>query len=329
MSLVRVFLPVLASLVATIPVPSTAQKPERARIGLLSLHDPAIEKTGNIGASAFRAGMQALGYVEGRNFELHERHADGEPARLVALAHELVAEQVEVIVAFGTDATRDARHATETIPIVMAGVGDPVRSGFVAGLARPATNVTGTALSTEETAVKQLEALKEAAPDMRRVAVLRRPIGGHGRMMISFKNAEGVLGIEISEFVIANPDDLQPRLEEMRAAGAEGLVVLPSPLLDDLRWEIADFALRHGLPAAGWQPAHSLAGFLVSYGPNLGQMHARSATYVHKILTGVKPADLPVEQPERFQLTINLKTARALGVTMPPTLLARADEVIE
>ena len=112
MSLVRVFLPVLASLVATIPVSSTAQKPERARIGLLSLHDPAIEKTGNIGASAFRAGMQALGYVEGRNFELHERHADGEPARLVALAHELVAEQVEVIVAFGTDATRDARHAT-------------------------------------------------------------------------------------------------------------------------------------------------------------------------------------------------------------------------
>jgi putative ABC transport system substrate-binding protein len=273
--------------------------------------------------------MQVFGYIEGRDFELYERHADGDAARLTSLANELLAERVNVIVALGTDATHAARQATATIPIVMAGVGDPVRSGFVGGLAHPGSNVTGTALSTEETSIKQLEMLKEAAPRVRRVAVFRRPIGGHDRMMRSFKSAEALLGITISEFVIATPDDLPARLEEMRASDAEGLVVLPSPLLDDLRWPISEFALRHGLPTAGWQPAHAQAGFLVSYGPNLAQMHSRSASYVDKILKGTKPADLPVEQPERFQLAINLKAAMALGLTIPPTLLARADEVIE
>jgi putative ABC transport system substrate-binding protein len=309
--------------------PVAAQRLEHPRVGLLSLHKPAIERAGNIGASAFRTGMEALGYIEGRNFELHERHADGVAARLALLAEELVAEGVDVIVTLGTDATHAARQATPTIPIVMAGVGDPVRSGFVAGLARPGMNITGTALSTEETAVKQLEALKEAAPRVQRIAVLRRPIGGHERMINSFKNAEALLGIAISEFVIATPDDLPRRLEEMRVSAADGLVALPSPLLDDLRGPIGEFALRNRLPAAGWQPAHAQAGFLVSYGPNLAQMHARSVSYVDRILKGTKPADLPVEQPERFQLTINVKTAKAFGLTIPPTLLARADEVIE
>jgi putative tryptophan/tyrosine transport system substrate-binding protein len=225
-----------SAIVAGAPV--AAQKPEHARVGLLSLHNSEIERAGNIGASAFRAGMHALGYIEGRNFELHERHADGEAARLATLAEQLVAERVDVIVAFGTDATHAARQATASIPIVMAGVGDPVRSGFVASLARPGSNITGTALSTEETAVKQLEALKEAAPRLRSIAVLRLPIGGHERMINSFKNAEAVLGLAISEFVIATPEDLPRRLEEMRLSGVDALVALPRPLLDDLRWRI-------------------------------------------------------------------------------------------
>jgi ABC transporter substrate binding protein len=172
--------------------PVMAQSFDRPRVGLLSLHYSEIERTGNIGASAFRAGMQAFGYIEGRDFELYERHANGDAARLTSLANELLAERVNVIVAFGTDATHAARQATATIPIVMAGVGDPVRSGFVGGLAHPGSNVTGTALSTEETSIKQLEMLKEAAPRVRRVAVFRRPIGGHDRMMRSFKPCSGL-----------------------------------------------------------------------------------------------------------------------------------------
>ena len=171
--------------------------------------------------------------------------------------------------------------------------------------------------------------LKEAAPAMRKVAVLRRATGSHDRMVQSIGSPAAALGIALSEIVISTADDLRQGFDQIRNSGADGLLVLANPGLDDLRNEIAEMGLRDRLPTAGWQSYHVTAGFLVSYGPSLSEMHARAANYVDKIVKGRKPAELPVEQAERFSLAVNLKTAKALGLTIPPTLLARANEVIE
>jgi putative tryptophan/tyrosine transport system substrate-binding protein len=273
--------------------------------------------------------MQALGYSEGRNFHLHERHADGDAARLSPLAAELLAQRVDVIVAVGTDATHAAREVTSSVPVIMAGVGDPVRAGFVFSLPYPGGNITGTALLNPETVGKQLEMLKEAAPALRKVAILRRRSGSHDRMVESLGSTAAALGVTLFEVTVATADDLPRGFDEMSRSGADGFLALANPALDDLRNEIAELSLRYRLPGAGWQSYHATAGYLLSYGPSLSEMHSRAANYVDKIARGRRPADLPVEQAERFKLAINTKTAKALGLTIPSTLLARADEVIE
>jgi putative tryptophan/tyrosine transport system substrate-binding protein len=319
---------VLALLVA-LTIGAAAMAQSAITVGLLSLHSSEHERSGKIGASAFRAGMKALGYGEGREFHLHERHADGDAARLPSLAAELLAERVDVIVAVGTDATHAARAATSSLPIVMAGVGDPVRAGFVFSLPFPGGNVTGTALLNPETAGKQLELLREAAPALRKVALLRRRSGSHDRTVESLRSTAAALGVTLSEIIVMTADDLPRAFEEMRRLEADGFLVLANPALDDMRNEVAELALRYRVPGAGWQSYHVAAGYLLSYGPSLSEMHARAANYVDKIARGRSPGDLPVEQAERFALAVNLRTAKALGLTIPPTLLARADEVIE
>ena len=309
--------------------PAAAQHAEPARVGLLSLHSLEQENAVGTGASAFRRGMQALGYREGQNLIIHERHAEGDRARLQSLAAELVSARIAVIVAVGTDAIEAARETTSSIPIVMAGVGDPLASGFAASLARPGGNMTGIAIWGDEAAQKQLEALKEAAPQVRKVGVLRLRSSAHDRRFERLEDTAARLGLSLIGAEIANADDLPTQFAHLISSGAEAFVVLANPSLDDLRGRIAELGLLHKLPGAGHQPYYVRAGFLLSYGPSLADLHARSATYVDKILKGAKPSDVPIEQAERFTLAVNQRTANALGLTIPPTLLARADEVIE
>ena len=327
----RAFFGVVLGLGASIcaALPAAGQRAEVAKVGLLSLHSLEQESAIGTGASAFRAGMQRLGYREGQNLVIYERHADGDRARLQSLAAELVDARMEVIVAVGTDATEAAREITSSIPIVMAGVGDPLASGFAASLARPGGNTTGIAIWGDEAAQKQLEMLKEAAPQVGKIGVLRLRTSAHDRRFERLENTAARLGLSLIGAEIANADDLPTQFAHLISSGAEAFLVLANPSLDDLRGRIADLGLRHRLPGAGHQPYYVRAGLLLSYGPSLSELHARSATYVDKILKGAKPADLPVEQAERFMLAINLNTAKALGLTIPPTLLARADEVIE
>lgn len=297
------------------------------RIGLLSLHNPVQEAAAKIGVTAFRDGLRALGHVEGRTVSMVIRHAEGDPVRLQADANALVADKVDLIVAFGTEATRAARKATSTIPIVMAAVGDPIAAGFVASLSRPSGNVTGTALLAPDLYDKQLELLKEAAPRVHIVGILCKRRHEHSLAELE-KIAPG-LGVSIRRFCLQTPDQLPEALEAMRAAGVDSYISLPDPMLDDLHEAIAEFGSRHALPGVAHQLFFVEAGTLLSYGASLSELQSRAAVYADKILKGANPADLPVEQAERFRLAVNLKTARALGVNLPPSLLARADEVIE
>jgi putative ABC transport system substrate-binding protein len=317
----------LGGYVAIVPV--SAQSPNQPRVGLLSLHRAEHEQATNTGASAFRKKMEALGYTEPRNLELHVRHADGDRGRLEALAAELVAKEVAVIVAVGTDATRAAQQATPTIPIVMAGVSDPLTSGFVASVPRPGGNITGLSMWSDEVAEKQLEILKEAVPRLQMVGALHVRTALHAARLERLKGAAQRLAIRLTPREVTTADDLPSVFQQMLDSGIEGLLILSSPTLDDMRERIATLSLGHGLPAAGHQSHFARAGILLSYGPDLRDLHARSAIYVDKLLKGARVADLPVEQAERFEFVINLKTAKTLGLTIPPTLLARADEVIE
>ena len=330
MSVARVF--VVAALCLA-PVLAQAQpnvQPARLpRVGVLSLHHAQHENAANIGGNAFRRGMQALGYSEGRSINIDVRHADGDRARLQALAAEFAAMQVDVIVAFGTDATQAARTATSKVPIVMAAVNDPLGSKFVESLARPGGNITGIALMNPEMAEKQLEMLKEAAPHIQRVLCLRLQLPVHDRLFAELEHKARSLGVAVISATVTTEEDVRSRFEEMSALAVDAYLIFANPTLDDMREQIAALGLRHRLPGAGHQPFFVDAGVLLSYGPSLSELHARSAGFVDRILKGAIPADLPVEQAERFRLAINLKTAEALGLSIPPTLLARADEVIE
>jgi len=317
----------LASVGAALP--AEGQGSGAAKVGFLSLHSVEQESAMGTGASAFRAGMRALGYREGQNLLINARHADGDPARLRVLAAELVSARIEVLVAVGTDATQAAREITSSIPIVMAGVGDPLASGFAMSLARPGGNTTGIAIWGDEAAQKQLEMLKEAVPQIRKVGVLRLRSSAHDRRFARLENTAARLGLGLMGAEIATAGDLPSQFAHLISWGVEAFVVLANPSLDDMRDRIAELGLRHRLPGAGHQPYYVRAGLLLSYGPSLSDLHAQSATFVDKILKGAKPADLPVEQADRFTLAINQRTANTLGLTIPPTLLARADEVIE
>jgi len=280
---------------------------------------------------AFRQGLRDLGYVEGQNLVIEWRWAEGREERLPDLAAELVRLQVQVIVVGGGAAIRAAQYATSTIPIVMAANYDPVGEGFIASLARPGGNITGLSWLGAELPGKRLELLKETLPQSTRIAVLGNPaFAAYETWRHSLTAAAQALGLHLHVVELHRADELDSAFAAITSAGAEALIVLADPaLMDGLHARIVDLAARNRLPAMYDWRAYVDAGGLMSYGPSMPDMQRRAASYVDKILQGAKPADLPIEQPTTFHLVINLKAAKALGLTMPPTVLFQANEVLQ
>ncbi len=320
----------LALTLSLLAAPVAAQVPQSgrvSRIGLLFTGSPPPES--NRAVEALRRGLRDLGYVEGRTIQLEYRWApEGGSDQLPGLAAELVRLGVDVIVAQTNVHTRAASQATSTIPIVFGAVSDPVESGLVAGLARPGGNVTGSSLLAPEVVRKLLEFLKEAVPDASRIAVLADPEGS----VQSRKEAEAgaqVLGLRLHRLDVRDPRELDQAFQAAMAARAQAVITIPSSFFARHRGRVAELALKSRLPAVSIETGFAEAGGLLSYGPNIPDSFRRAALYVDKILKGAKPADLPVEQPTKFDLVLNLKTAKALGLTIPPSVLVRADRVIE
>jgi ABC-type uncharacterized transport system substrate-binding protein len=313
------------------PLAAEAQQAAKVpRIGYLA---------GNLAPSphlteAFLQGLRDLGYVEGRNVVIEYRDAEGKFERLPALAAELVALKVDVIMTGGTPHALAAKQATKTIPIVFAAdAADAVGSGIVPSLARPGGNVTGLSLLGPELVGKCLELLKQAVPGVSRVAFLWHPGVFPERtekdMLKEAEVAARALGVRPQFVEARGPADFDRAFSEMTRARAGALTVLPSAMLSNERRRLVDLAAKNRLPAVYSSREFVDAGGLMAYGPNVADLLRRAATYVDKILKGTKPADLPVEQPTKFELVINLKTAKALGLTIPPLLLLRADQVIQ
>jgi putative ABC transport system substrate-binding protein len=278
---------------------------------------------------AFREGLRDYGYVDGQNVIIVVRDADGNADRLAALLVELVQQDVDVIFAGSTPATEAAKAGAPTIPIVFAGVSDPVGSGLVRDLARPEGNITGLSLLTPELTTKRLELLKEAVPELSRVAVLWNPSSEkHAEELENLEASSRGLGVRLQPVAVQRPEDFEIAFAAMTRERAGGLVVLASALHHRHLRRIADLAVKHRLAAICEFTEFLSAGGLIIYGPNYPDMFRRAAGHVAKILRGARPADLPVERPTRFDLGVNLKTAKALGLTIPNSLLARADEVI-
>jgi putative ABC transport system substrate-binding protein len=278
---------------------------------------------------AFRQGLRALGYVEGQNLAIESRCADGHFARLPDLVAALVRLPVDVIVVGGENAARVAQQATRTIPIVMAAGGDPVELGLVASLARPGGNITGLSLLSLGLGGKRLELLKEIVPNASQVAVLFNPADATNiREWREMEGAARWLGVQLHALELRGPTEFESAFATAIREGTGALMTLRNWLLEGHQTQIIDFAAKSRLPVMYDQRVYVDAGGLMSYGPSVPDSFRRAATYVDKILKGAKPADLPVEQPMKFEFVINLKTAKALGLTIPPTLLFQADRVI-
>jgi putative ABC transport system substrate-binding protein len=299
------------------------------RIGMLRPGSPPTGSSPNL--EAFRQGLHDLGYMEGQHFVVESRWAEGSDERLPDLAAELVRLQVDIIMAAGVLATYAAQQATRTMPIVMLGVYDPVGAGLVASLAHPGGNITGVSTLGLELAGKRLELLKEAMPQLGRIAVLANPAAPpHTVFLENLTVVSQELGLQLQVLELRSPNELDKAFTALPQAGAEALFVLPDPqLLDRLDRRIADLTVQHRLPAIYPFKSYVDAGGLMSYGPHVPDIYRRAAYYVDKILKGAKPADLPVEQPTKFEFVINLKAAKALGLTMPPSILLQADEVLQ
>ena len=320
----REYIAVIGGAVAAWPLAARAQK-SLPRIGWLVFGDA---KLGPIDQSLKDALAQA-GLLDGRNIEIIFRYANGNPDRLAELATELVAQRPNVLLAVGGDVVKPLFEASKgSIPIV-GGVSDsPMRAGFAVSLARPSKNFTGVTFLTDEMAAKRIELLKEVAPNARRVAVIFNPLHFDDEVTFARRGAES-LGIELTTHPIKNVADLDAALHEVSASGADSLLVISSRLTGIVSGKIAQHAQERRLPViASWREFAD-SGALLSYGPNRIFEAKRLAGYVQKVLNGEKPADLPIELPVKFELVINLKTAKALGLAIPPLLLGRADEVIE
>jgi putative ABC transport system substrate-binding protein len=321
---------VLAVSLILAPLAAVAQQAGKVpRIGCLSLTSPSDRP---FLLDAFRQRLRELGWVEGQNIVIDYRYAEDRVDRLPDLAAELVRLKVDLIIASaGTQVATAAKNATETIPIVMIYVRDPVGQGLIASLARPGGNVTGVSGSAGlEMFAKQLELLKETVPKIRRVALLSNPANAYHQLAIREVNvAARSLGVQLQLLEARGPNEFDGAFAAMGKERVGALVVLSDAIFSSHRTRLADLAARSRLPAAYSVREYVEAGGLMSYGPSLLDSHRQAATYVDKILRGTKPADLPVEQPTKFELVINLKTAKALGLTIPPSLLGRADQVIE
>jgi putative ABC transport system substrate-binding protein len=303
-----------------------AQQPT-ARIGYLSVLSPSSDKTRS---DAFRRGLRELGYIEGQNINIESRYAEGDLKRLPSLAKELASLKLDVIVAGGSTAIGAIKKATRTIPIVMAHGSDPVELGYVASLAKPGGNITGLTHMAPELGGKRLELLKSIVPKLSRVAILTDPgTGGHGPQIKELEPAGPALSIQLRAFEVRDPGSLEDAFSAMARWSAGALIGLQQPTLDRLRVRIVDLAAKHRLAAIYPNSEYVEAGGLMSYAADIIAMFHRSATYVDRILKGTKAAELPVEQPTKFELFVNLKTAKQIGLIIPPHVLARADRVIK
>jgi putative ABC transport system substrate-binding protein len=327
----RTFLGALAGGLLAAPLAAEAQQAARVvRIGYLAANlagNPHLQE-------AFLQRLRDLGYIEGRNLVIEYRFAEGKLERFPALAAELVALKVDVIVtAGGTLAALAAKQATRTLPIVFAAAADPVESGLVTSLARPGGNVTGLSVLAPELVGKCLEQLKQAVPGVSRVAVLWQPGGaGEGTEKDMLKGAEvaaSALGVRLQFVEARGPADVERAFSEMIRARAGALTVLPSAMFGGQRRRLVDLAAKNRLPAVYTSREFVDAGGLMAFGPNQADLYRGAATYVDKVLKGSKPGDLPVEQPTKFELVISLKAAKAVGLTIPQSVLARADHIVE
>jgi putative ABC transport system substrate-binding protein len=329
--MVRAFGVVLFVVISSLAMPGGARAQpsgRSAKVGLLATN----MATGVHLLDAFRAGLHDLGYVEGHNLVIETRDAGGKPERLPALLAELVATKPDVLVTTGRDGALAGKKVT-SIPVVAVVVGDPVGLGLVASLARPGGNLTGLSNMAPDLIAKCLEQLKLAVPHARRVAVLWHRDGSPQHAVSAMRrNAEAAgrgLGVTLQFVDVAGPDDLVRAFAEMSRGRADALVAVGSPMFFRARARLVEMAAQHRLPTVYQEREFVQAGGLMAYGPDYVEMFRRAATYVHKIVNGAKPADLPVEQPTKFELIINARTARALGLTMSPSVLARAHQIIE
>jgi|SRR5215510_1339897 len=306
-----------------------AQQPKKVpQIGYLSVSSPSAMSTRT---EAFRQGLRELGYVEGKNIVIEWRSAEGKRDRVPSLAAELVRLKVDIIVTAGPPATRSAKEATVTIPIVFAQDGDPVASGFVASLARPGGNITGLSTLAPELSGKRLELLKEIVPQLSRVAVLGNSTNpANAQVLKETELAAGAFGVKLQYLDVLNPKDIETafRAASKGRAGAVLMTVSGGVVLSQ-RTQVVELAAKSRLPAMYIIREYVETGGLMSYGVSSIDLDRRAATYVDKILKGAKPADLPVEQPTKFELVINLKAAKQIGLTIPPNVLVRADRVIK
>jgi putative ABC transport system substrate-binding protein len=308
-------------LLATVHL-ADAQQAKVPRIGWLMVNSSQRSE-------AFRQGLRELGYVEGKNIVIEMRNVESKVDRLPELAAELVRLRVDLIVALEPPATLAAKDATKTIPIVMRSTDDPVEAGFVASLARPSGNITGVSSVSSELYGKRLELLKEVIPRLSRVAVLWNP--DFPAAPVNFKEMETAakpFGLHLQSMEAQRPGDFASAFKTATAKHAQAVITLRNPLIVSERKRIVDLAIKSRLPVIYDDRDFVEAGGLMSYGTNLVDLYRRAATYVDKILKGAKPADLPVEQPTKFELIINLKAAQQIGLTIPPNVLARADRVI-
>jgi putative tryptophan/tyrosine transport system substrate-binding protein len=322
----RAFITLLGGAAAW-PLAARAQQAAKvARIGHLDL-GPASARASRI--EALRAGLRDLGYVEGKNIVIEFRWAE-RVEQLPELAAELVRMNVDIIFAPSSTMVEPARQATKTIPIVFANHADPIGSGHVASLPRPGGNITGLSMLLTDLVAKELEILAQAIPHATRIGVLWNPTTpSHQLALPAVETAGEKLGVRLVVVPARTADDFEGAFSTMSQAGVAGLLVVASPLFTIQRAPLAELALKHRLPEMVGTREEAEAGGLMSYGADLNDLVRRAALYIDKILKGEKPADLPVEQASKYQLVINLKTAKALGLEVPPTLLARADEVIE
>jgi len=317
---------VLALVLLTAPLAAEAQKVGKVpRIGYIRAEAPPAADI-----ETFRQGLREHGYMEGKNIVVEYRWADGNEQRLRAIVAELIRLKVDLIVASAPAATRAAQEVATTIPIVMVHVADPVAFGFVASLARPGGNVTGFAFLLPELSGKRLQLLKDAVPKLSRVAVLWNAANPYKAFDLREVQAVAEASrVAVQTLPVRGPDDFAHAFEAAVASGAGGLITLDDPFTIAHRTRIVDLALKHRLPAVYGVRPFADAGGLMSYGPDRVDQNRRAAIYVDKILKGAKPSELPVERPTKYALVINLKTAKALGFTVPPLLLVRADQLIE
>ncbi len=312
-----------------VPLGSFAQQQNKIwRVGFLALRSPTASNP-IVTYGAFLQGMRELGYVEGKNLVIEWRLAEGKVERLPGLAAELVQLKVDVILAAGVQPTSAAQKATTTIPIVMGNSIDPVGSGFVASLARPGGNITGLSNLIGDLGPKHFEMLRSMAPKLSRVGILLNPTNsGHATILKTVQTAAQKSGVKILSMQARSPQEIESAFSTMTRHNAEAVIVSNDLFFNQQQRQIAELAAKNRLPSVAAVRAYVEAGGLMSYGPNFAENYRRAATYVDKIIKGAKPGDLPVEQPTKFEMFINRKTAKALGLTIPQSLLISADKVI-